>query len=77
MDATEESTLQGQLKAGAATHQFPETGFEEVNTSDYVARILTTLEPTCIAGSAARNRREPDGRHRQARDRHPARTWTR
>ena len=32
MDATE-STLQGQLKAWRR-HQFPETGFEEVNTSD-------------------------------------------
>ncbi|MBZ5792732.1 amidohydrolase [Burkholderia contaminans] len=44
MDAIEESTLQGQLKAWRRhLHQHPETGFEEVNTSDYVARILTTL----------------------------------
>ncbi|MFP3562146.1 amidohydrolase, partial [Paraburkholderia sp. SIMBA_049] len=43
-DATEESTLQGQLKTWRRhLHQHPETGFEEVNTSDYVARILTTL----------------------------------
>jgi len=44
IDAIEESTLQGQLKSWRRhLHQHPETGFEEVNTSDYVARILTTL----------------------------------
>ncbi|MEX3815392.1 M20 aminoacylase family protein [Paraburkholderia sp. BR13439] len=39
-----ESTLQGQLKSWRQyLHQHPETGFEEINTSDYVANILTTL----------------------------------
>ncbi|CAB3783808.1 Hippurate hydrolase [Paraburkholderia caffeinitolerans] len=39
-----ESTLQGQLKSWRQyLHQRPETGFEEVNTSDYVAGILKTL----------------------------------
>ncbi|KVZ13657.1 M20 aminoacylase family protein [Burkholderia stagnalis] len=39
-----ESTLQGKLKAWRHhLHQHPETGFEEVKTSDYVANILTTL----------------------------------
>ncbi|ALL71293.1 Catalyzes the cleavage of p-aminobenzoyl-glutamate to p-aminobenzoate and glutamate, subunit A (plasmid) [Paraburkholderia caribensis MBA4] len=39
-----ESTLQGQLKNWRQhLHQYPETGFEEVNTSDYVANILRTL----------------------------------
>ncbi|BCG02854.1 amidohydrolase (plasmid) [Paraburkholderia sp. PGU19] len=39
-----ESTLQGQLKNWRRhLHQYPETGFEEVNTSDYVANILATL----------------------------------
>ncbi|CAG9274542.1 Amidohydrolase [Paraburkholderia unamae] len=39
-----ESTLQGQLKSWRQyLHQRPETGFEEVNTSDYVAKILETL----------------------------------
>ena len=39
-----ESTLQGQLKNWRQhLHQYPETGFEEVNTSDYVANILATL----------------------------------
>ncbi|MGF6472535.1 amidohydrolase [Paraburkholderia youngii] len=41
---TMESTLQGQLKSWRQyLHQHPETGFEEVNTSDYVANILRTL----------------------------------
>ncbi|KWK41869.1 amidohydrolase [Burkholderia stagnalis] len=39
-----ESTLQGKLKAWRHhLHQHPETGFEEVKTSDYVGNILTTL----------------------------------
>lgn len=39
-----ESTLQGQLKNWRQhLHQYPETGFEEVNTSDYVANILAAL----------------------------------
>lgn len=39
-----ESTLQGQLKSWRQhLHQNPETGFEEINTSDYVANILQTL----------------------------------
>ncbi|WP_109481056.1 M20 aminoacylase family protein [Paraburkholderia sp. C35] len=39
-----ESTLQGQLKSWRQhLHQYPETGFEEGNTSDYVANVLTTL----------------------------------
>ncbi|MDR3096526.1 MAG: amidohydrolase, partial [Paraburkholderia sp.] len=39
-----ESTLQGQLKSWRHhLHQRPETGFEEVDTSDYVAGILRTL----------------------------------
>jgi hippurate hydrolase len=39
-----ESTLQGQLKSWRRhLHQHPETGFEEIATSDYVANILTTL----------------------------------
>jgi amidohydrolase len=39
-----ESTLQGQMKSWRQyLHQHPETGFEEVNTADYVANILTTL----------------------------------
>jgi hippurate hydrolase len=39
-----ESTLQGQLKSWRQhLHQYPETGFEEVDTSDYVANILATL----------------------------------
>jgi amidohydrolase len=39
-----ESTLQGQLKRWRRhLHQRPETGFEEVGTSDYVANILKTL----------------------------------
>ncbi|CAB4052577.1 Hippurate hydrolase [Paraburkholderia phenoliruptrix] len=39
-----ESMLQGQLKTWRQyLHQHPETGFEEVNTSDYVANILRTL----------------------------------
>ena len=39
-----ESTLQGQLKSWRQhLHQYPETGFEEVNTSDYVANILAAL----------------------------------
>ena len=39
-----ESTLQGQLKSWRQhLHQYPETGFEEINTSDYVANILATL----------------------------------
>lgn len=44
METIEESTLQARLKTWRRhLHQYPETGFEEVNTSDYVARILTTL----------------------------------
>src|SRR6516164_5423293 len=43
-DKLMESTLQGQLKSWRQyLHQRPETGFEEINTSDYVANILTTL----------------------------------
>jgi amidohydrolase len=39
-----ESTLQGQLKDWRQyLHQNPETGFEEANTSEYVANILKTL----------------------------------
>ncbi|WP_027819079.1 M20 aminoacylase family protein [Paraburkholderia bannensis] len=39
-----ESTLQGQLKSWRHhLHQRPETGFEEVDTSAYVANILKTL----------------------------------
>ncbi|AOK63128.1 M20 aminoacylase family protein [Burkholderia ubonensis] len=39
-----ESTLQGQLKAWRQhLHRYPETGFDEVKTSDFVATILTTL----------------------------------
>jgi amidohydrolase len=39
-----ESTLQGQLKTWRQhLHQRPETGFEEVSTSDYAANILKTL----------------------------------
>lgn len=39
-----ESTLQGQLKRWRwYLHQRPETGFEEINTSAYVANILETL----------------------------------
>ncbi|WP_322045899.1 M20 aminoacylase family protein [Paraburkholderia sp. J67] len=39
-----ESTLQSQLKSWRHyLHQRPETGFEEVNTSDYVSGILKTL----------------------------------
>ncbi|MBN3762053.1 M20 aminoacylase family protein [Burkholderia sp. Ac-20365] len=39
-----ESTLQGQLKSWRQhLHQYPETGFEEIHTSDYVANILSTL----------------------------------
>ncbi|PCE30087.1 M20 aminoacylase family protein [Burkholderia ubonensis] len=39
-----ESTLQGQLKTWRQhLHRYPETGFEEVKTSDFVATILTTL----------------------------------
>ncbi|MFX1767456.1 M20 family metallopeptidase [Paraburkholderia sp. A1RI-2L] len=39
-----ESTLQGQLKSWRRyLHQRPETGFEEVDTSDYIAGILETL----------------------------------
>jgi amidohydrolase len=39
-----ESTLQGQLKSWRRyLHQRPETGFEEIGTSDYVAKILETL----------------------------------
>lgn len=43
-----ESTLQGQLNNQLKSwrrylHQHPETGFEEVNTSGYVANILNTL----------------------------------
>ncbi|WP_458447775.1 M20 aminoacylase family protein [Burkholderia stagnalis] len=39
-----ESTLQGKLKAWRHhLHRHPETGFEEVQTSDYVAHILATL----------------------------------
>ncbi|MFX1675716.1 M20 family metallopeptidase [Paraburkholderia sp. A2WS-5] len=39
-----ESTLQGQLKSWRRyLHQRPETGFEEVDTSDYIAGILKTL----------------------------------
>jgi amidohydrolase len=43
-DSLMESTLQGQLKTWRQhLHQRPETGFEEVSTSDYVANILKTL----------------------------------
>ncbi|SAK79122.1 amidohydrolase [Caballeronia hypogeia] len=39
-----ESTLQAQLKSWRHhLHQHPETGFEEVQTADYVGRILETL----------------------------------
>jgi amidohydrolase len=39
-----ESTLQGQLRNWRHhLHQHPETGFEEVDTSDYIAGILKTL----------------------------------
>lgn len=39
-----ESTLQGQLTCWRQhLHQNPETGFEEVNTAEYVANILKTL----------------------------------
>ncbi|KVR52094.1 hypothetical protein WK18_02930 [Burkholderia ubonensis] len=39
-----ESTLQGQLKAWRQhLHRYPETGFDEVKTSDFIATILTTL----------------------------------
>ena len=39
-----ESTLQGQLRSWRRyLHRRPETGFEEVDTSDYVAGILKTL----------------------------------
>ncbi|QGZ59826.1 M20 aminoacylase family protein [Paraburkholderia acidiphila] len=39
-----ESTLQGQLKSWRQyLHQRPETGFEEIHTADYVAKILETL----------------------------------
>lgn len=39
-----ESTLQGQLKAWRQhLHRYPETGFDEVKTSDFVATILTAL----------------------------------
>jgi amidohydrolase len=41
---TMETTLQAQLKSWRQhLHRHPETGFEEVATSDYIARILTTL----------------------------------
>lgn len=39
-----ENTLQGQLKCWRRYwHQNPETGFESVKTSDYVANLLRTL----------------------------------
>ncbi|HEX7912159.1 MAG TPA: M20 aminoacylase family protein [Paraburkholderia sp.] len=39
-----ESTLQGQLKSWRQyLHQRPETGFEELKTSEYIAGILKTL----------------------------------
>ncbi|KVD20414.1 hypothetical protein WI81_06270 [Burkholderia ubonensis] len=39
-----ESTLQGQLKAWRQhLHRYPETGLDEVKTSDFIATILTTL----------------------------------
>ncbi|OLL28582.1 amidohydrolase [Burkholderia sp. SRS-W-2-2016] len=39
-----EATLQSQLKGWRQyLHQRPETGFEEIHTSDYVAQILRTL----------------------------------
>ncbi|WP_321801729.1 M20 aminoacylase family protein [Caballeronia sp. J97] len=39
-----ESTLQAQLKSWRHhLHRHPETGFEEIETADYVARILETL----------------------------------